>query len=697
MKKIISVLVSILSINLFLFSQDLSQEIKIKSPVEGNWSNKQMLIIDEYDKNLDYYFSLNGSDPEISGFAYDGPVLLDLTGKISLRIKRSDGVEKYINFSVSPDYGYDGNYSDFIYEFIEKGELNYTCGNTINIPEKLCYSFTDRLTDLKKGSGISISNKNVVSKNLPCLLYDSESGKKWRFIININPAIEERNYKNNYPFKINNWKDLTFTDKNYIYRVDNKYWHGFDTSEILDRSVEHTIYWQSIDYKEGNPIESFVLPPKPSYVAHKIPLKEHWFTIKGNPDYRFGIIDENNDTDYLYTSLGADTFPGDKIEGSMNIGFFYKTVYQGKMNQVYSIDKSIPEIPEIIPDSKDFYVKKNLILDINCKPDSSLAIAISKPFVINDDSVEITPEYFADQDIQMDNFVFLNTDTFRTELIPVNDNSTYYRIKTFAYNEIDESLVVEYSVVVGENIFYISNIDNPVKDGSKKYPFTDFSKCMDAVSMCDYSKIKIIGSVNIKEPQTINTNCDFINESDGELIFENQSFLNFIDSNVIFKDLDFTVQDDYTGNKSNPMILSQNSNLTFYNCLISANFNKNASVFEISNSSLTCSELIAAINSTEYSSFMTAINSIVNIKDSKINNSSNFASCFTFKESEIILDKNEFMVTGNRGRICDFFNSTGSVSNNSFNCDLQDLKKSGAINKDELSEIKETGNEYYGF
>ena len=46
-----------------------------------------MLIIDN-DDNGDYYYSLNGADPEAFGLAYDGPVLIDLTGEITLRIKK---------------------------------------------------------------------------------------------------------------------------------------------------------------------------------------------------------------------------------------------------------------------------------------------------------------------------------------------------------------------------------------------------------------------------------------------------------------------------------------------------------------------------------------------------------------------------------------------------------------------------------
>ena len=69
----------------FLLLQSITAEIKVISPAEGQWANKQMLILD-IQKNEEYYYSLNGSDPATFGFAYDGPVILDVSGPLTLRI-----------------------------------------------------------------------------------------------------------------------------------------------------------------------------------------------------------------------------------------------------------------------------------------------------------------------------------------------------------------------------------------------------------------------------------------------------------------------------------------------------------------------------------------------------------------------------------------------------------------------------------
>ncbi|MCR4954778.1 MAG: chitobiase/beta-hexosaminidase C-terminal domain-containing protein, partial [Treponema sp.] len=97
MKKLASVFFSLI----FLFSSiELTAQINVLSPVEGTWANKQMLVIDDSDNN-EYLYSINGSDPELFGFAYDGPVLIDMTGEVELQIKKLGSRDsKVIHFNV---------------------------------------------------------------------------------------------------------------------------------------------------------------------------------------------------------------------------------------------------------------------------------------------------------------------------------------------------------------------------------------------------------------------------------------------------------------------------------------------------------------------------------------------------------------------------------------------------------------------
>ena len=90
----------------FLFSFCFAYEIDVLSPKKGEWANKQMLVINDFpNPNGDFFYSLDGSDPQSFGFAYDGPVLIDVSGEIQLKVAYIDKAgavsKKEISFSVN--------------------------------------------------------------------------------------------------------------------------------------------------------------------------------------------------------------------------------------------------------------------------------------------------------------------------------------------------------------------------------------------------------------------------------------------------------------------------------------------------------------------------------------------------------------------------------------------------------------------
>jgi len=72
----------------------VSADVKIINPVKGVWANKQSLVL-ELSEGESAYYSLNGSDPRESGFAYDGPVGLDVSGGVEGRIASLDDSRVY--------------------------------------------------------------------------------------------------------------------------------------------------------------------------------------------------------------------------------------------------------------------------------------------------------------------------------------------------------------------------------------------------------------------------------------------------------------------------------------------------------------------------------------------------------------------------------------------------------------------------
>ena len=112
MKKFLSVFTVLLL--LLLLPLPLFAEINLLSPVEGEFANRQMLVIDN-SSGGDFFYSIDGADPETFGFAYDGPVLIDLDGPVELKITKSgifkDNLGK-VHAAVCPECGYIEFYLD---------------------------------------------------------------------------------------------------------------------------------------------------------------------------------------------------------------------------------------------------------------------------------------------------------------------------------------------------------------------------------------------------------------------------------------------------------------------------------------------------------------------------------------------------------------------------------------------------------
>ena len=73
MKKILSAGIVFFFVS---FLASAFSEKDIISPARGQWCNQQVLVLDS-SSALELYYSFSGTDPFVSGFAYDGPVLIE--------------------------------------------------------------------------------------------------------------------------------------------------------------------------------------------------------------------------------------------------------------------------------------------------------------------------------------------------------------------------------------------------------------------------------------------------------------------------------------------------------------------------------------------------------------------------------------------------------------------------------------------
>lgn len=689
MKKFFTFLCSVIC-SAFLFA-----EIKVISPVSGNWANKQLLMIDMED-DADYFYSLNGEDPELAGFAYDGPVLLDVTGDITLKIAKGFEAEERaeVKFSVAPSYPDADEERLFIYTFFDTGLLNYFSGSQINIPKTFRYSFEEIPENFNPGKTLSYSSKCSVSRFLPCTVTDGK--KYWHFVIRANPNATGSFSRRDLPFTIKNWNTIIFDDHDLLFRVDNEYWTLPDSSRILDRSERHIIYWQSLDYQIGNPVEFYELPPMPSLRQERNVDGSVSFFLDGDDSYSMTISNKDSSFYELYTELCADTFVGDYLEDSVEIAVYSDSVYQGVLHGRYEIDRRLPSYPVFTASSSGFHARGAVSLNVKTTGTSDLYVAISEPMVLDSADYDADSAVFKSVVPVEFSKVKNNSDFI---LSSNSDKPVYYKVLAYSESGKQKSDVSEYSVIIDSYSFYFdAKADPSVADGSKDTPFTDFKDALSVMKDVRSVNIYVKGRLPMPQGKTeIDFNCEFIGVDNASIEFPANSSLSVIGSTLQFTGCRVT-NDSSSSRSAASLIKLESAVLSLNNSEVYFAGGRNAAFTDALNSVVMLNDSVVTVTAQVYASFISALSSRVTLRNTRVAVVADTAICLSLRDSKCLSDYSSFRVTGTLGRIAEFFNTEGTLTNNTFSADLK--RVSGSVQpvyKDDQSSVKENSNRTQGF
>ena len=225
-------------------------EADIISPVPGIWKNKQPLVISiaNYHPDIEIYYTTSGSDPYQSGFAYDGPVLLEESGPVNLKIAAIDNTGKRQDFQISYRVQEEKNTEDsFIQSIISEPILSYIAGEEIKFPENYKYKIgfeKNTKTPFIDSKKISIPVESCTAEYIPVILSEDDlKTAKFRFVIHTTGKDTGSLSRKDVPFYITDWNFITFTNTNLIYSIDDSEWAGItgdNPKQIkIDRSIPH--------------------------------------------------------------------------------------------------------------------------------------------------------------------------------------------------------------------------------------------------------------------------------------------------------------------------------------------------------------------------------------------------------------------------------------------------------------------------
>ena len=671
---------------------------RVISPVQGSFANKQSLILDLSD-GAEAFYSYTSTNPLAFGFAYDGPVLIDMSGSVSLYIAVVKGNEKEqyrIDYTVSESNPFANG--TFEKKFIDRVSLENvllcTSENIINVPKSLQFSIGDGEKPKLSGGTLSVSADNKLSRYIPCTVTDGN--QQWRFIIFLSPGSAGSFSQTSVPFSISDWSDFTFTGHNLIWSIDDGMWSASKESVKLDRSKPHVVYWQDVAYKAGNPIQSFLLPPKPSVQTEDFD-KALAFIIDGDLRYRMSVLSSGASGDShadkgLYTSLTFDTFEGDYVKATAIFSFYCDGVYQGNISVPYEIDRQPPLPPKIIASEPGEYARHDVQLKVDAEEGAKIFLNILGPFNVNSAS-------YLDNNSEFD--YIKPGEYFLYKFQPIElragiEKAVCY--KAFAYAEDkagNVSEITSYKVIIDEyNYFLDAAAPNFAADGSRLHPYNSFEQALEVINHGKFVHFFVSGSVNLpKGMSVISSNCSFTGMSDARFVLHPSSCIMVKDASlevqncVIQKDIENSQESDLR------FLLLEKSAATFEDCELLGNFASSGTLLSSEASIVTFKNSGLTVQSSVYACGISAVNSKITLNESHVSSISDTAVNFSLKGGSFTLNSCDCKVISHLGRILEAGGSNLKLSGNKYSADFdRDAKGIKPVWTDEKCLIMEDKN-----
>ena len=655
----------------------------IINPAPGTWANRQTLVL-ELPDGFSAYYSLDGSNPEKSGLAYDAPTLLDMSGSVSVRVlfvsphtgKNERQVSYYVSDAPLPKTPAS---AAFLQNALHTGTVRYVAGDTFDIPVQLQYCLGTECDIFEDGRGLAVSSDTLVARYFPCTVTDGQNS--WRFIIHSTPRISGLYSRRNVPFEITDWETLTFIDQTMIYKIDGGWWERPTEPIKLDRTKSHTISWQRVDYSPENPVTEYFLPPKPEFAVSTEAEGAVYVTAENPANYKFAVYDGPELVPELYEYMKIDAFQGDAFSGTVTAALFYDSVYQGTASFSYNINRRRPQQPILLSSAPSALSRRKVTVTVRNPGRHSLYLSLTGPIIIDPDKgggIDTVPfELFSQK--------YEKFSGNELQLNPVDGKGAGYRISAYTEDVTGRrSRIAEYKVIVDQCNYYLdgnATDEASVKaaNGSKEYPFASFASLLSFINRSRVVHIRVKGKVPMpKETIMLSTNCRMDGSENAELLFGQYS-------SVILRNASLAVSNTMISMDAPSALLDKNtrpnifqlehSALDLQNVELSALFGEHGTVIDAEDSVINLNNCTVAATAVAYSSAVTAMRSKITVRDSRIATNADTAVNFSVQSGIFELRTSRCSITGSMGRTAELFDTASAITDNAFTADLKKPRK----------------------
>ena len=696
-------------------------QTKIISPVEGNWLNPQPIIL-EKQPDTEVYYSLSGTDPLKSGFAYDGPVALSGYGDFNLTIATVQKDGKYYIQNVSWNVSGRGRPN---YIPISDGEpyVNFTETTKISIPDTVYWAAGDISTpvtdtaEMQQGGVISMDGGCSIDRFLP--LYLKTSAGYFRYILKINsnadyllakPIAEQEG------IEFASWNYIRFLNgRNVIYSLDGGPWIQTKDPVLIDRTKGHTVAWKHLtavypyETETSIPTEPdiFYIPAKPAFTG----LPEDGLTnssVVASPDNSDYILEyklQDGRSVYL-RSFYADTITGDICDFAPEFNVYYRGIKQGKLSFSVSIDKRAPAMPEIVTMESSGFARSHVAF--NFRSNNQVFYAVSEPLTAADgfDLADVKNGLYTNT--MPNEFIPLETNDEIVILHALDDAAALYTVYAYSKDEAgNRSGISQFSTVIDSVNYYIvsdavrklsDKYDDSYPKGSKNNPMSSVEEALETGQRYGMPKLYIEGVFKDLPELLFYKNSIITGTGETRLILGSDSDIVVRDCSLIVKGCSIEKTVPYTGSvfQKNLVRISGGS---FYaeNSEFFCSFDNSGTGITIDNGTLSLVSCGLTMKASSYSALLSSAISDVTLRNVRGVSTAKTAVGISAAGGTVSIDNSQFTVNGSFGRGAEFTNLGWSMTNCSFTS-KNAISATTAVWTDSKSvKAVESNNTYSGF
>lgn len=705
------------------------------SPVAGVWANCQSLVLD-LPSGAEAFYSLSEEDPAVSGFAYDGPTLLNVSGNVHLMllVVYEGGLSEKIDvrYTVTPQ-----KTPDYIDLSESDAFVRIDASRFIDIPQTVSYTFGNS-SSLFSGKRLILQRKTIFERFVPLVLYDGQVPFRYVLLCGGDDGVLNETQAQTQSGSADSI--LEFYDWNYFsfkssvpveYRIDDQNLRESRSERIyIQRGKDHVIYWRqkqsdaaaagageaAEEREQGEvPFTAVFVPARPSVAGiPETPAVNTAVRLSlSDPRFSFGCASGGGKT-HCASVCTIDTLDGDSFGFSRDIDIYYNGIKQGSMRPSFIIDKIPPSPPVITASDNRAYVRKSVLL--NFSNTDTVYYCLKEPFAAAEGfTVQRIKELnSASVPLSSDDFVKL---TSRDMVLESSDtHALFYTLHAYAQDVAgNRSETVVFQTVIDPLNYYVRGKANgsslPVSsakrpafaDGSPDRPFGDFSALFEVLKTTSAPFVRCVAEgVCTDIPSLfIERDMEICGNGKTRLIFEKDAFIKV--KNCTFTLKDCTLEQNHrssNGLYQNKLLEAENAVILLSGDELICKGSGSTSCISMRNSSLEITDSGVTVEALSYACGIHAEFSVLAAKNIRTVVLSETAVGMSANHSSVLLNASSFTLAAHLARALEFSASGFTLMNNSF-VSQNEMKGTGAVWSDGVLSASQartaSGNTYKGF